>query len=54
MQSMAETHLPLWKGAGEDLVISDITTAPQYSDLGGSGNRCPILQIRNLKVTEVR
>lgn len=38
---MAETHLPLAKGAREDLVISDTTTAPQYSELGGSGNRCP-------------
>lgn len=27
---MAKTHLPQGKGAGQDLLVSDITTAPQY------------------------
>lgn len=38
---MAETSPTLVKQAGHGWVVSDITTAPQYSELGGAKNKCP-------------
>lgn len=38
---MTETPPHFGKWAGQEWVVSDITTAPQYSELGGAGNRCP-------------
>lgn len=47
---MAETQPTLGKQAGQDWVVSDITTAPQYSELGGAGKRCPHFADEETKV----